>query len=178
MRGRKYRSLVELETAQGRILLGLYEDTPITSGNFENLVSQGFYDDTIFCRIQPGFVIQGGSPDGTPDGGPEYKALKTIDAEFDLGPARHLMWTVGMARDEDPNSARSQFFINLANNRRRLDGRYTVFADVAGGVRAVKAIAGLECVPLDPVVIGGETKNIGGTPKSKDEARILRAYIV
>ncbi len=169
---RRYRSRISLDTAMGTIVLGLYRETPISSGNFECLAEGGFYDGTTFWRIQPGFVIQGGSPDGTPDGGPGYK----IKAEFDKGPGRHLRGTIGMARDEAPDSAGSQFFINLADND-RLNGKYTVFGDVLEGMDVVDAIAAVELVPLEPVVVGGKKKDIGGRPQDEKAVRILGTLV-
>jgi len=173
MEGRTYRSRILFHMAKSDIVLGLYEETPITSGNFESLVERGIYNGTIFWRIKPGFVIQGGSPDNTIDGGPGY----TIKAEFDLGPGEHLRGTVGMARDEDPDSAGSQYFINLADNH-RLDRRYTVFADVVTGMDVVDAIAALECVPLGSATHEGKQIDIGGRPKNEDDARVLETKLM
>jgi len=82
-----------------------------------------------------------------------------------------------MARDEDQNSAGSQFFINLGDNE-RLNGRYTVFGDVIDGMDVVDAIAGVDCNPLEPVTHEGKQIDIGGRPVNKDDARILKATVM
>lgn len=174
MQDREYHNRVLFHTTRGDIVLGLYDETPLTTANFRDLVESGFYDGTIFWRIKPGFVIQGGSPDGTPDGGPGYH----IAAEFDKGPARHRRGTIGMARDEDPDSAGSQFFFNLDDSNERLNGRYTVFGDVLRGMDVVDAIAGLECEPLEPVIHDGKQIDVGGRPVNEDDARILKATVM
>ena len=100
---------IKLETNYGDIIIQLYDDMPITSGNFEKLVSQGFYDNTIFHRVIEGFMIQGGDPTGTGSGGPEYQ----IKDEFThKGGNKNNRATISMA-NAGPNTGGSQFFINL-----------------------------------------------------------------
>ena len=102
---------VKLETNHGEIIIELYSGKmPITAGNFEKLVSEGFYDGVIFHRIIDGFMIQGGDPTGTGMGGSE----KTIQDEFVKGPT-NTRGTLSMA-NSGPNSGSSQFFINLIDN--------------------------------------------------------------
>ena len=116
---------VKLETNQGDIVIELYKEMPITDGNFEKLVKQGFYDGVIFHRIIDGFMIQGGDPTGTGAGGPGYK----IEDEFtqtDLD--KNDRGTISMA-NSGPNTGGSQFFINLADNN-FLDGKHPAFGKV------------------------------------------------
>lgn len=123
-----------IETDKGVIKFKFFpEDAPNHCRNFIKLAQSHFYDTTIFHRVVPGFVIQGGDPMGTGMGGPGYN----IDAEFNERP--HLEGSVAMARARDPNSAGSQFYICLAPQP-RLDRQYTVFGQVIEGMETVNAI--------------------------------------
>lgn len=153
---------VVLETSLGNIVIELYPDeAPETVASFLGHVDSGFYEDTLFHRVIKRFMIQGGGY--TRD--LEYKDPgTTVINESDNG-LRNERWTVAMARTDDPDSAGSQFFINLRMNP-SLDagmGRagYTVFGRVVEGQYVVReislvetgAVAGLEDVPLEPVLI-------------------------
>ena len=125
---------------------------PKTVENFKNLANDGFYDGTLFHRIVPGFVIQGGDPNtisGSRDvwgqGGPGY----SIEAE--LSDIKHEKYIVSMARGADLNSAGSQFFIVLGNAP-WLDGKYTIFGEVISGQDIVDKIASLETNSQDQPV--------------------------
>ena len=126
----------------GTIKAELYpEIAPNTVANFVNLVEQGFYDGLIFHRVIPGFMIQGGDPQGTGMGGPGY----TIKGEFARNGFRqnnlkHTRGVLSMARSMMPNSAGSQFFIMHANAP-HLDGDYAAFGKVTEGLDVVDAIA-------------------------------------
>ena len=119
----------------GGVMSGeLYEEiAPITVENFEKLANSGFYDGLIFHRVIPGFMIQGGDPEGVGIGGPGY----TIKGEFasngvpnDL---KHTRGVLSMARAMDPDSAGSQFFIMVADAP-HLDGQYAAFGKVTEGM--------------------------------------------
>ena len=116
------------------------------------LAKTGFYDDLTFHRIIPGFVIQGGCPEGTGTGGPGYK----VDAEFN--DRKHEEGVLSMARAADPNSAGSQFFVCLGEIP-HLDGQYTVFGKALDddSINVVREIAKVETdardMPLEKVVI-------------------------
>jgi len=134
---------VLLETDQGPIRIAMSPDAaPATAWNFISLVRDGFYDGTTFHRVVPldrqgrPFVIQGGDPTGTGDGGPGYAlALEPSVLPHDYG-------VVSMARADDPHSAGSQFFVALGRAAcARLDGQYCAFGYVVDGARAVGAIA-------------------------------------
>ena len=130
---------VKLETNKGDIVIELYKEMPITAGNFEKLVKQGFYDGVIFHRIIDGFMIQGGDPTGTGAGGPGYK----IEDEFtktDLD--KNDRGTISMA-NAGPNTGGSQFFINLVDNN-FLDGKHPVFGKVIEGINVMDEIAKVE----------------------------------
>ena len=127
---------VKLQTTKGDIIIELYNDMPITTGNFEKLVKQGFYNGVIFHRVIDGFMIQGGDPTGTGMGGPGY----TIKDEFThKGGNKNNRGTISMA-NAGPNTGGSQFFINLADNN-YLDDKHPAFGKVIEGMDVVDAIA-------------------------------------
>lgn len=143
---------VALETTEGTIVLELYSDMPITAGNFEKLVKEGFYDGVIFHRVIPGFMIQGGDPEGTGRGGPGY----TIKDEFThAGGNKNLRGTISMA-NAGPNTGGSQFFINTADNT-FLNTKHPVFGQVIEGMDVVDAISNAQRDrsdrPLTPITI-------------------------
>lgn len=120
-----------IETNKGVIELDLYPDVaPNTVENFATLTNKGFYNGLTFHRYVPGFVIQGGDPEGSGMGGPGYK----IKAEFNAKP--HIAGTLAMARSAHPDSAGSQFYICLAPAP-HLDRQYTVFGQVTSGLDVV-----------------------------------------
>ncbi len=126
---------VLLETTQGKIVVELYPEQKITSGNFENLVRKGVYNGVIFHRVIQGFMVQGGDPTGTGYGD---KTIAQIKDEFN-GEQKNVRGTLSMA-NAGPNTGSSQFFINLANNN-FLDGKHPAFGRVVEGMEVVDAIA-------------------------------------
>src|SRR5512136_2199830 len=122
-----------LNTSMGDITLQLYDDMPITAGNFQKLVEKGFYDGTIFHRIIDGFMIQGGDPTGTGRGGPGY----AIKDEFTDHNKNHR-GTISMA-NAGPNTGGSQFFINLVDNN-YLDKAHPVFGEIIEGMDVIDKI--------------------------------------
>jgi len=124
---------VLLETTMGNITIQLYDDMPITAGNFKNLTETGYYDGIVFHRVIDGFMIQGGDPTSTGSGGPGY----SIKDEF-TNHNRNDRGTIAMA-NAGPNTGGSQFFINLVNNN-FLDKMHPVFGQVIGGMDVVDAI--------------------------------------
>lgn len=138
---------VIIEMENGGVMTGeLYEDiAPISVENFEKLANEKFYDGLTFHRVIPGFMIQGGCPEGTGMGGPGY----TIKGEFaQNGVENNLKHTTGvlsMARAMDPNSAGSQFFIMVADAP-HLDGGYAAFGKITEGMEEAQKIAS---VPRD-----------------------------
>jgi peptidyl-prolyl cis-trans isomerase B (cyclophilin B) len=127
-------SQATLHTNAGAIVLELFdEDAPKTVENFRKLAADGFYDDLIFHRVIPDFMIQGGCPEGTGRGGPGY----TFEDEFnDHKVARGAL---AMA-NAGPNTNGSQFFIVTTGAAPWLDGKHTVFGAVVEGMDAVDAI--------------------------------------
>lgn len=138
---------VIIEMENGGVMTGeLYEDiAPISVENFEKLANEKFYDGLTFHRVIPGFMIQGGCPEGTGMGGPGY----TIKGEFaQNGVENNLKHTTGvlsMARAMDPNSAGSQFFIMVADAP-HLDGGYAAFGKITEGIEEAQKIVS---VPRD-----------------------------
>jgi peptidylprolyl isomerase len=126
----------------GDITLQLYEDMPLTAGNFRKLVEKGFYDGTIFHRIIRDFMIQGGDPTGTGRGGPGY----TIKDEF-TSHNRNDRGTIAMA-NAGPNTGGSQFFINLVDNN-YLDKAHPAFGKVVEGMDVVDAIGKVKTNSMD-----------------------------
>jgi peptidylprolyl isomerase len=125
---------VLLKTSMGDITIQLNDDMPITTGNFQKLVEQGFYNGVIFHRVIDGFMIQGGDPEGTGMGGPGYE----IADEF-TDHNRNDRGTIAMA-NSGPNTGGSQFFINLEDNS-FLDDKHPAFGNVIAGMDVVDAIA-------------------------------------
>lgn len=146
--GKRALSVVTIRTNHGNISFRLLPElAPETVRNFEKLASSGFYDGTLFHRVIPGFMIQGGDPNTKrPDknawgqGGPGY----TIKAEFNS--RSHKRGIVSMARASDPDSAGSQFFI-VTTDSAFLDRQYTVFGEVLSGMDTADKIVNL---PRDP----------------------------
>ena len=154
----KNTTKVKLETNKGGIIIELYREMPITAGNFEKLVKQGFYDEVIFHRIIDNFMIQGGDPTGTGMGSPGY----SIEDEFtnsDLD--KNNRGTISMA-NAGPNTGGSQFFINLVNNN-FLDRKHPVFGKIIEGMDVVDKIAKVKT----------DTKN-----KPLEEIKIIKATII
>ena len=127
-----------LELPSGRVTIQMLPDlAPNHVARIKTLVRQGFYDNTPFHRVIEGFMAQGGDPTGTGTGG---SRLPDLAAEFSpASRARFIRGTVGMARTANPNSANSQFFIMFAPNQ-SLDGQYTIWGRVIGGMDVVDRI--------------------------------------
>ena len=157
--------VVTFETTMGPIVIELFEeDAPITTKNFLDYANSGFYDGTLFHRVIPGFVIQGG---GLEPGMQDKSGNPPIENEANNG-QKNLKWSLSMARTNDPNSATSQFFINLENNS-NLDHTsetpqgwgYAVFGTVIDGFETVEAIASVSTgspghhqdVPLEDITV-------------------------
>lgn len=126
---------------------------PNTVNNFLSLANKGFYNGLIFHRVIPGFMIQGGCPDGTGMGGPGYSIKGEFAANGAKNPIKHKRGVISMARAMNPNSAGSQFFI-MHQDAPHLDGQYAAFGHVVEGMETVDAIAATPTNfsdrPLDP----------------------------
>ena len=126
---------------------------PNTVNNFLSLANKGFYNGLIFHRVIPGFMMQGGCPDGTGMGGPGYSIKGEFAANGVKNPIKHKRGVISMARAMNPNSAGSQFFI-MHQDAPHLDGQYAAFGHVVEGMETVDAIAATPTNfsdrPLDP----------------------------
>tara|TARA_Y100000746_G_scaffold18720_1_gene14612 strand:+ start:23 stop:610 length:588 start_codon:yes stop_codon:yes gene_type:complete len=137
--------VITFETTLGPIVIELFEEeAPITSKNFLEYAESGFFNGTLFHRVIPGFVIQGG---GMESGMVDKRGKDPIQNEANNG-VKNLKWTLSMARTNEPHSASSQFFINLVNNssldhtEETIQGwGYAVFGEVVDGFETVEAIA-------------------------------------
>ena len=127
--------------ANGAVMTGeLYpEHAPLTCANFIALSNDGFYDGLIFHRVIPGFMIQGGDPQGTGTGGPGYHIKGEFASNGGANPIRHERGVLSMARSGHPDSAGSQFFIMVAAAP-HLDGGYAAFGKVLEGMEAADGI--------------------------------------
>ncbi len=150
---------VTITMENGGVMTGeLYEDiAPITVENFEKLAKSGFYDGLTFHRVIPGFMIQGGDPDGTGAGGPGYSIKGEFAANGVKNDLKHTTGVLSMARTMDPNSAGSQFFIMVADAP-HLDGQYAAFGKITDGMEVAQNIANVprsmwNDKPEEPVVI-------------------------
>ena len=149
--------IVTIQTTQGTLKVELYpEVAPNTVNNFIYLVKRGFYDGTIFHRVIPGFMIQGGDPEGTGMGGPGYGIKGEFARNGVDNPIKHTRGVISMARSMMPDSAGSQFFI-MHEDAPHLDGSYAAFGHVVEGMDVVDQIASVETDagdrPLTPVVM-------------------------
>jgi peptidylprolyl isomerase len=155
---------IKLETTHGDVVIRLYSDMPVTAGNFEKLVGEGFYDGIIFHRVIKGFMIQGGDPTGSGSGGPGY----AIKDEFVAGHS-NVRGTLSMA-NSGPNSGGSQFFINLVDNSpldyddmRSPGSKHPVFGEVVEGMDVVDKIANVQT---------------GGGDRPVEEVKIIKASVI
>ena len=134
--------VIEMENG-GKIEIELYpEHAPKTVANVLKLVGQGFYDGLIFHRVIPGFMIQGGDPQGNGMGGSKDNIVGEFKANGFNNPIKHTRGVISMARAYNPNSASSQFFIMHANAP-HLDGQYAAFGMVVSGMEVVDEIASI-----------------------------------
>ncbi|MFL0583499.1 peptidylprolyl isomerase [Solibacillus silvestris] len=141
--------------------------SPNTVANFISLVEDGFYDGLIFHRVIPGFMIQGGDPDGTGMGGPDY----TIKGEFTSNgfenTLTHERGVISMARSQDPDSAGSQFFI-MTEQATHLDGDYAAFGKVTEGMETVDEIVAAERAKNDTPLEDQKIKTVEVDTKGFD----------
>ncbi len=177
--------LVIFETTKGKMTIELYpKEAPITVENFLTYVNEGFYEGTVFHRVIPRFVIQGGGMDADMKRKTTHDPIKN---EADNG-LKNLRGTLSMARTNDPNSATSQFFISLVDNtaldKSETSAGYAVFGKVIRGLDIVDSIAKVETttkgqfrdVPAKPIAIikayvktegeAAEKKAVEGKPSS------------
>ncbi|SHN82523.1 peptidyl-prolyl cis-trans isomerase B (cyclophilin B) [Desulfitobacterium chlororespirans DSM 11544] len=139
------KPVVTIEMESGStIKIELYPDVaPETVKNFVSLVEKGFYDGIIFHRVIPGFMIQGGDPQGTGMGGCGYSINGEFTANGFPNNLKHERGVISMARTANPNSAGSQFFLMHADSP-HLDGQYASFGRIIEGIEEVDRIANVK----------------------------------
>ncbi len=147
---------VVFETNKGNIVIELASDMPITTGNFEKLISEGIYNGVIFHRVIEGFMIQGGDPTGTGYGDSKIPKIKDEFTDHN----KNDKGTISMA-NAGPNTGSSQFFINLIDNN-FLDTKHPVFGKVVEGMDVIDVIAKVET---------------DGNDRPLEEVKILKAYV-
>ena len=137
----KNNPVVTIEMENGGVMkVELYPETaPNTVANFISLVEKGFYNGTIFHRVIPGFMIQGGDPAGTGMGGPGYRIKGEFTANRFQNDLKHTKGVISMARSGHPDSAGSQFFI-MVDDAPHLDGQYASFGKVIEGIEVADQI--------------------------------------
>ena len=152
---------IKLTTNHGEIVIELYSDMPITTGNFEKLVNDGIYNGVIFHRIIDEFMIQGGDPTGTGFGDP---SIPNIEDEFThAGGNKNDLGTISMA-NAGPNTGSSQFFINVnPDGNNFLDSKHPAFGKVVEGMDVVDKIAGVA---------------VGAGDRPKEDVVILKAAVI
>lgn len=135
--------VIEMENGK-KMKIELYPDkAPITVANFEKLVKEGFYNGLTFHRVIPGFMIQGGDPEGTGMGGSKNKIKGEFASNGVKNDLKHTRGVISMARSAMPNSASSQFFI-MHQDAPHLDGQYAAFGKVVEGMDVVDEIAAVD----------------------------------
>ena len=139
--------MIKIEMENGDVMMIELDEkaAPATVKNFEKLAGEGFYDGLIFHRVIPGFMVQGGDPQGTGYGGSDETIVGEFAHNGHPNPISHKRGVISMARSQNPNSASSQFFICHADAE-FLDGEYAAFGHVVEGIEAVDHIAS---VPTD-----------------------------
>src|SRR5690625_3418884 len=157
----------------GEVTIELYPETaPNTVNNFISLVESDFYDGLIFHRVIPGFMIQGGDPEGTGTGGPGYSIKGEFAANGFENKLMHERGVISMARSQHPDSAGSQFFI-VTGDAQHLNGEYAAFGKVTSGMDVVDEIVSHERdtndKPLEDQVIQSMEIDLAGYNVSEPE---------
>ncbi len=159
--GQKPQVTIEMDDG-GKIVLELLpEYAPNTVNNFISLVKSGYYDGTVFHRIIPEFMIQGGDPEGTGMGGPDYSVAGEFSGNgFAQNTLTHSRGVLSMARSRHPDSAGSQFFICVADYP-SLDGNYAAFGRVLSGIEVA-----------DDIVMGPTVGNNGQATEPRTMVKV------
>ena len=166
--------IITIEMENGGVMRAeLYPDiAPNTVNNFISLIQKGFYDGVGFHRIIPGFMIQGGDPQGTGMGGPGYSIKGEFTANGFKNTLKHARGVLSMARTMMPNSAGSQFFIMHAKAP-HLDNQYAAFGKLIEGLEVLDQIADTPCDfsdrPRSPQVMKRVTVDCGGVEYPEPE---------
>lgn len=166
--------IVTIEMENGDIMkVELYpEIAPNTVKNFVSLVNKGFYNGLCFHRVIPGFMIQGGCPEGTGMGGPGHQIKGEFSQNGFKNDLKHSRGVISMARSMMPNSAGSQFFL-MHKDSPHLDGSYAAFGKITEGIEVVDKIAGVKTdyndKPMEPQVMKNVTVETFGAEIGEPE---------
>lgn len=165
-----------IEMEDGSVIkLELYpEKAPNTVRNFISLANSGFYDGLTFHRIIPGFMIQGGDPQGVGTGGPGYSIAGEFSTNGFENDIKHVKGVISMARSQSPNSAGSQFFI-MHDDAPHLDGQYAAFGKVTEGLDVVDKIAGVETGANDKPVNDVKMKKVSVDTFGVEYKEVIKA---
>jgi peptidyl-prolyl cis-trans isomerase B (cyclophilin B) len=151
-----------------KIVVELYPKVaPNTVANFVSLVKKGFYNGLTFHRVIPGFMIQGGDPNGDGTGGPGYTIKGEFSANGVKNDLKHERGVISMARAQDPNSAGSQFFI-MVGDAPQLDGQYAAFGKVTEGMDVVDEIVNVKRDDRDKPLVAQKMKTVVVDTKGYD----------
>ena len=169
------KPVVTIEMEGGGILRGeLYPETaPNTVKNFISLANEGFYDGLTFHRVIPGFMIQGGCPQGTGTGGPGYGIPGEFRKNGFENPLGHERGVLSMARSSRPDSAGSQFFIMVADAP-FLDGEYAAFGKITEGLEVADAVVAQERDRMDKPLVPQVMKRIRVETFGEDYGDVLK----
>lgn len=162
MENNKFKNpVVTIEMVDGGIMkIELYPDiAPNTVNSFISLVNKGFYNGIIFHRVIPGFMIQGGDPEGIGMGGPGYSIRGEFNSNGFKNDLKHSRGVLSMARSSDRNSAGSQFFI-MVENAPHLDGEYAAFGKVIEGMEVADKIVSAKRDRSDKPLEEQKMKNV------------------
>lgn len=153
--------IVTIEMENGGVMkIELYPDiAPNTVNSFISLINKGFYNGLIFHRVIPGFMIQGGDPEGTGMGGPGYCIKGEFNSNGFKNDLKHTRGVLSMARARDMNSAGSQFFI-MVEDAPHLDGEYAAFGKVIEGIEVADKIVSVKRDRYDRPVEDQKMKNV------------------
>lgn len=153
--------IVTIEMENGGVMkIELYPDiAPNTVNSFISLINKGFYNGLIFHRVIPGFMIQGGDPEGTGMGGPGYCIKGEFNSNGFKNELKHTRGVLSMARARDKNSAGSQFFI-MVEDAPHLDGEYAAFGKVIEGIEVADKIVSVKRDRYDKPVEEQKMKNV------------------
>jgi peptidyl-prolyl cis-trans isomerase B (cyclophilin B) len=166
--------IVTIETSNNTIIeIELYPNiAPNSVNNFISLIQKGYYDGLSFHRVIPGFMIQGGCPDGTGMGGPGYSIKGEFSGNGFPNQLKHSTGVLSMARSMNPNSAGSQFFLMVADSP-HLDGQYAAFGKVIKGIDACQDIVNTKRdysdKPLEPQIMTKVTVDTKGVEYPEPE---------
>ena len=166
--------IVTITMENGGVMIAeLYpEIAPNTVKNFVDLINRGFYDGLIFHRVIPGFMIQGGCPEGNGTGGPGYAIKGEFSSNGFKNDLKHTKGVLSMARAMHPDSAGSQFFIMVANSP-HLDGQYAAFGKLTEGMEIADKVVAVKTDmydrPQEDVVIKSMTVDMQGETMQEPE---------